>query len=99
MTINEFDKVVLAENIAELGLETGDVGTVVMTHHNGKGFEVEFITLDGETVAVETLLRHQVRPIRKGEIAHVREIHSIIGYIIFSPSEFFKRSINISHWL
>jgi hypothetical protein len=79
MTIKEFDKVVLAENIAELGLETGDVGTVVMTHQNGEGFEVEFITLDGKTVAVETLLRHQVRPIRRGEIAHVREIVSIIG--------------------
>ncbi|WP_255772860.1 DUF4926 domain-containing protein [Dyadobacter pollutisoli] len=73
MTINEFDKVVLAENIAELGLEIGDVGTVVMTHQNGKGFEVEFVTLDGKTIAVETLFLHQIRPVRQGEIAHVRE--------------------------
>ena len=33
-------------------LEQGDIGTVVLIHQGGKGYEVEFVTLDGETVAI-----------------------------------------------
>ena len=56
------------------GLARGDVGTVVLAHQNGEGFEVEFTTLDGETVAVVTLSASQVRVARSGEIAHVRRL-------------------------
>jgi hypothetical protein len=77
MEIKNFDKVVLNENIPEFGLEKGDMGTVVMTHQNGKGFEIEFMTLDGQTVAVETLFAHQIRQVRHGEIAHVRDFQNI----------------------
>jgi hypothetical protein len=44
----------------------------VLVHQGGKGYEVEFTTLDGETVAVVTLLASQVRPAREREIAHAR---------------------------
>jgi hypothetical protein len=47
---------------------------VVLVHQNGKGFEVEFTTLDGETVAVVTLSDSQIRVARSGEIAHVRRL-------------------------
>jgi hypothetical protein len=51
----------------------GDLGTVVLTHDN-RGYEVEFITLDGDTVAVVSLTLDEVRSIGRHEIAHVRAL-------------------------
>jgi hypothetical protein len=42
--------------------------------HPGNGCEVEFMTLNGETVAVTSLSTDQLRPIRSREIAHARPI-------------------------
>ena len=75
--IRELDSIVLIDDLPEYGLTRGDIGTVVMAHRNGEGYEVEFVTLKGETVAVVTLLASQVRAIRKREIAHVRPIEEI----------------------
>jgi len=74
MTMKEHDMVVLAEDLPEHGLRAGDVGTVVLVHEDGRGYEVEFVTLDGETVAVVTLKSSQVRPICRHEIAHARPV-------------------------
>ena len=70
--IKELDQIVLAADLPEEGLQKGDVGTVVLVHENGKGYEVEFMTLDGETVAVVTLLSEQIRSIAPREIANAR---------------------------
>lgn len=56
------------------GLQAGDVGTVVHIHRQGEAFEVEFVTLDGGTVAVITLLSSQIRAVSKRDITHVREL-------------------------
>ena len=72
----ELDSIVLTTDLPQYGLERCDIGTVVLIHQGGKGYEVEFMTLDGETVAVVSLLLSQVRPIGRGEIAHVRMLHS-----------------------
>ncbi len=72
--IHELDCVVLAADLPEHGLERGDIGAVVHVHRGGEGFEVEFVTLDGQTVAVVTLLASQVRPVTQKEIAHARPI-------------------------
>lgn len=79
--ISEFDRVVLTEDIPSKKLKKGDVGTVVMIHPKvvlvstlPSGFEVEFFTLDGKTLAVETLLPNQIRPVKTNEVAHVREV-------------------------
>lgn len=69
--IEELQSVVLTEDLPEHGLRQGDIGTVVLVHTHG-GYEVEFMTLDGETLAVCTLRNSQVRPIARREIAHVR---------------------------
>ena len=74
--IREHDCVVLTEDIPNEGLQAGDIGTVVHIHQAGAGYEVEFMTLAGETVAIATLLAEQVRPIMKRDIAHVRELQS-----------------------
>ncbi|OHE89567.1 MAG: DUF4926 domain-containing protein, partial [Verrucomicrobia bacterium RIFCSPLOWO2_12_FULL_64_8] len=53
--IREYDIVVLTCDLPDKGLARGDIGTVVLVHDRGKGFEVEFTTLNGRTIAVETL--------------------------------------------
>jgi hypothetical protein len=72
--INEFDRVVLTENIESLGLVKDDVGVIVMIHKGGLAYEVEFLTLTGESIGIETLLQHQVRAIKNREILHVRKL-------------------------
>jgi hypothetical protein len=71
---NELDRVVLEEDFPADGLKAGDIGTIVMVHQGGKGFEVEFVALDGETVGVITAHANQLRPVRPGEIAQVRSV-------------------------
>ena len=72
--IKELDSVVLTTNLLEYGLQEGDIGTVVLVHRGGEGYEVEFVALDGETVAVVSLESSQVRPIGELEIAHARKL-------------------------
>lgn len=72
--IEELASVVLTTNLPECGLQAGDIGTIVMVHQAGKGYTVEFLTLNGETVAVITVAADQIRPIRTNEIAHAREL-------------------------
>jgi len=75
--IQELDSVVLTIDLPEHGLKAGDIGTVVLVHRGGEGYEVEFMTLDGHTVAVVTLAATQVRPIGQSEIAHARPVESV----------------------
>ena len=72
--IKEHDRIVLLKDLPEDGLQAGDVGTVVHIHRQGEAFEVEFMTLDGGTVAVVTLLSSQMRAVSKRDITHVREL-------------------------
>ena len=74
MTIREHDLVVLTEDIPTENLKQGDVGTVVLVHREGAGYEVEFATLAGETLAVVTVPTDAVRPVGDKEIAHVRRV-------------------------
>ena len=71
--MNEFDLVVLQEDIADGRLKAGDVGTVLTVYNEGRAYEVEFVTLTGEAVAIETLLPHQLRPVRSSEMLAVRD--------------------------
>jgi uncharacterized protein DUF4926 len=73
-TINELDAVALTRDLPEHGLMRGDVGTAVLVHGNGEGFEVEFVGYDGHTVALLTLERDQVRPLATHDIPHAREL-------------------------
>lgn len=74
--IKELDQVVLAADVPAEGLMAGDVGTVVLIHRDGRAFEVEFLTLEGKTVAVVMLEASQVRPVGQREIVHARELLS-----------------------
>lgn len=69
--IKELDTVVLTKDLPDHALKRGDLGTVVLVHPGG-GYEVEFMTLDGQMLAVVSLQRSQVRAVRRREIAQAR---------------------------
>ncbi len=70
--LKEHASVVLTQDLPAVGLEAGDVGVVVHVHRGGEAYEVEFLSLDGATVAVETLSAGQVRAANRRDIPHVR---------------------------
>ena len=74
MKIKEHDCVVLTADLPGEKLEAGDVGTVVHIHNDGEAFEVEFVTLGGQTVAVATVLANQARPVTRTDLSHVRSL-------------------------
>jgi hypothetical protein len=72
--IQELDCVALTTDVPEYGLAKGDIGTVVLVHKEGEAFEVEFMTLQGETVAVVTLWANQVRPLGPDDMGNARTL-------------------------
>jgi hypothetical protein len=72
--INELDVVALTTDVPADGLNRGDIGTVVHVHGKGEAFEVEFVALDGETIALLTLPVDAIRAIRPREIPHLRQV-------------------------
>lgn len=67
------DTVVLRRPLPDHGLEEGDVGAVVH-RHSSEAFEVEFVSGEGRTVAVVTLHADDLRPVRAGDMLHVRSL-------------------------
>lgn len=68
-----FDTVALLENLPELNLLRGQVGTIVEVYEP-EAFEVEFSDLNGKAYAIETLeqnqlmlLHHQMFPPKSDE--------------------------------
>ena len=72
--IREHDRIVLTAPVPNESLEIGGVGTVVHVYQDGKAFEVEFTTLDGQTAAVATVGTEQERPVTDREITHTRQM-------------------------
>ncbi len=70
--IKEHDRIVLTSDLPGEGLKAGDVGTVVHVHREGEAFEVEFVALDGHTIAVATVPASHVRAVTPRDIAHAR---------------------------
>ena len=70
--IENHEQVVLTRDIPEHGLVLGDIGTVVAIHRGGAGYTLEFLTLQGDTMAIVTVHANDVRPARERELAHVR---------------------------
>jgi uncharacterized protein DUF4926 len=72
--LREHDRVVLTADVPHQGLQAGDVGTIIHIYSHSEGYEVEFVALDGETIAIGTLRPAEVRPIAHREIAHARMV-------------------------
>lgn len=76
--IQEHDEVVLLADHEAEQLTAGDVGVVVHVYGDQAAFEVEFLTLQGDTVAVVTLEAGLVRGLEATDMPHARRL---------SPSE------------
>ena len=48
--IKEHDCAVLMQDLTGASLKAGNVGTILHVHQGGAGYEVEFMTLAGETI-------------------------------------------------
>jgi hypothetical protein len=72
--IRELDTVILTRDLPEHGLHRGDVGAVVHVGADGAGCLVEFVALDGDTLALVSLGPSDLRPAAPGEVAHARAI-------------------------
>jgi Domain of unknown function (DUF4926) len=80
--IKDYDRVVLTKSLLRFELVAGDVGTVVMVHERTKGYTVEFMTLNGTTVAVATVDAGFVRPIKDLEVTHARDVSRLPDHIV-----------------
>lgn len=76
--IREFERAVLIRDLPEKGLKAGDLGTVVDVYGGeggeAAGYSLEFFTLDGETLAVATVMADAVRAVGAKDVAHVRTL-------------------------
>ncbi len=70
-TFRELDTVVLAHDLPESGLRTGDLGAIVHLHAPDT-FEVEFVTASGKTESLLTLSAADIRPVRDNDLLSVR---------------------------
>lgn len=59
--IKELDTVVLTRDLPAHGMKRGDVGAVVLVHGDGAAYDVEFVALDGKTIALATLSGTDIR--------------------------------------
>ncbi len=55
-------------------LKPGDVGTIIHIHRNQEAFVAEFFSLDGETIAIATVLPSQARPVTGSDLTHARTV-------------------------
>ncbi len=70
--IKELDCVALTTELPGYGLAAGDVGAVVHVYEHGRGYQVEFTTFDGKTVALARVSLDQIRSLGNKEIHHAR---------------------------
>ena len=76
MVINEHTQIVLTAPVfGDEGeeLQPGDVGVIIHIHPGGEAFVVEFLTLNGDTAAIATVLLSQTRQVTDKDIIHTRE--------------------------
>ena len=74
----ELDGVVLTTDIEEEGLKAGDAGTIVHMYPGGDAFIVEFMTLDGDTIALVDVLPSQARPVTSRDVTHARRVETAV---------------------
>lgn len=74
--LEEHDRIVLTEDVADRALKACDVGTIVHVHRDGAAFEVEFLTMDGHTAALAAVSSSQVRAVTGADITHARDFRA-----------------------
>ncbi|MAS38113.1 MAG: DUF4926 domain-containing protein [Anaerolineaceae bacterium] len=75
--MQELERVALTEDLPEHGLRVGDIGMIVHVYGDHKGYEVEFVTLSGDLVALVSVYPNQIRPLENNEIASARRVQMV----------------------
>lgn len=70
----ELETVVLLRDIPSAGLRTGDLGAIVAVY-GLDAVEVEFVTANGRTLALETLLAQDLRGVSDDDLLAVRSVN------------------------
>jgi len=78
MTFAQFQRVVLAEDVPDERLRTGDIG-VIVEHYPAsesvpEGYELEFFAATGQTIAVVSVPATALREARRQEVLSTREL-------------------------
>ena len=59
-------------------LKPGDVGAIIHIHQDEEALVVEFMSLDGDTVAIATVLPSQARPVTNADLTHARTVPAAV---------------------
>lgn len=73
-TIAPYERVYIAEDLPGTPYVKGDVGVVAHIHHDRKAYEVEFFSIDGTTLSVETVPAEMAR-----SCAGIKSVPHILG--------------------
>lgn len=72
--LKEHDRVVLKGDLPADDLLAGDVGVIVHVYREAEAFEVEFLALDGNSIAVATVEASRLRAVTAHDVSHARPI-------------------------
>ena len=72
--MQELERVALTEDLPQHGLKIGDIGMILHIYADHKGYEVEFVTLSGELIALVSVYPAQIRQLEQDEIASARRV-------------------------
>lgn len=75
--IEELERVALTSDWPEHGLKAGDIGMVAHIYGEHQGYEVEFVTVNGELIALVSVYPSQIRQLEPDEIASARRVKSL----------------------
>ena len=73
MRYKVLDTVVLARDLPEHALRSGDLGAIVLVYEPD-GLDIEFVTASGKTQALVTLKIGDVRPVQDSDLISVRSV-------------------------
>ena len=79
----EHEQIVLtADVVGDEGeeLKSGDAGTIIHIHPDEEALVVEFMSLDGDTAAIATVLPSQARPVTSADLTHARTADPCIDF-------------------
>ncbi len=77
MELHEHNQFVLTTDVAgdeDEELKSGDVGVIIHIHPGGEAFVAEFVTLNGNSSIIATVLSSEARPVTDKDIVHARSL-------------------------
>ena len=77
MELHEHSQFVLTDDVTgDEGeeLKSGDVGVIIHMHPENKAFVAEFVTVNGNSAVIATVLSSQARSVSDKDIVHARPL-------------------------